>query len=86
MQSYRNILNYTKVRNAFLYNFNWILSITPVADVPDAQYEKVMKTDLDDSVKLVRSHKVGQYRSLTQYNKSFIEENTDKETGKIIYG
>ena len=25
-------------------------------------------------------------RGMTQYNKSFIEENTDKETGKIIYG
>ena len=25
-------------------------------------------------------------RGMTQYNKSFIDENTDKETGKIIYG
>ena len=25
-------------------------------------------------------------RGMTQYNKSFIEEDTDKETGKIIYG
>ena len=25
-------------------------------------------------------------RGMTQYNKSFIEENTEKETGKIIYG
>ena len=58
-----------------------------------ADYCVVMFSDLTKKVTMQTLFHDGGFsnmgmslRGMTQYNKSFIEENTDKETGKIIYG
>lgn len=58
-----------------------------------ADYCVVMFSDLTKKVTMQTLFHDGGFsnmgmslRGMTQYNKSFIDENTDKETGKIIYG
>src|SRR5574344_1361930 len=58
-----------------------------------ADYCMVMFSDLTKKVTMQTLFHDGGFsnmgmslRSMTQYNKSFIDENTDQETGKIIYG
>ena len=58
-----------------------------------ADYCVVMYSDLTRKVTMQTLFHDGGFsnmgmslRGMTQYNKSFIDENTDQETGKIIYG
>ena len=77
-----------------LYDFSDRMSPLGNASADEcADYCIVMFSDLTKKVTMQTLFHDGGFsnmgmslRGMTQYNKSFIEENTDKETGKIIYG
>ena len=77
-----------------LYDFSDRMSPLGNANADEcADYCIVMFSDLTKKVTMQTLFHDGGFsnmgmslRGMTQYNKSFIEENTDKETGKIIYG
>ena len=77
-----------------LYDFSDRMSPLGNASADEcADYCVVMFSDLTKKVTMQTLFHDGGFsnmgmslRGMTQYNKSFIDENTDKETGKIIYG
>ena len=77
-----------------LYDFSDRMSPLGNASADEcADYCIVMFSDLTRKVTMQTLFHDGGFsnmgmslRGMTQYNKSFIDENTDKETGKIIYG
>ena len=77
-----------------LYDFSDRMSPLGNASADEcADYCVVMFSDLTKKVTMQTLFHDGGFsnmgmslRGMTQYNKSFIEENTDQETGKIIYG
>ncbi len=77
-----------------LYDFSDRMSPLGNASADEcADYCIVMFSDLTKKVTMQTLFHDGGFsnmgmslRGMTQYNKSFIDENTDKETGKIIYG